>query len=290
MTIPVPARSPDQPGSRGAPSRAAGSLPSFACLGRIDRGVVEALAYADVFDWPLRAAEIHRYLPVEATLGEVESALESGAPSSHLMERTGDLAMLRDRHELAGVRQRRASHSAALWPRAISWARIVGRLPFVRMVAVTGSLAVGAARERDDIDLFVVTADGRLWLTRAMTMAVVRGARLRGLRLCPNYLIAASAIDLRDRSLYAARELVQMVPVTGGEAYAELMAGNAWYRDYLPNAEPAGVNRGSRRNGRLRRLLEKSRSGRKSSIDSSGGKWVARCGSGRRVGIDRDTL
>jgi hypothetical protein len=225
-------------------------------LGSVGQGVIEALAYADVFDWPLTTAEIHRYLPVAATLEEVAAAMEPGAPASCLVERAGDLAMLRGRAELAGLRRQQTRHSAALWPRAVAWARIVGRLPFVRMVAVTGSLAVGAARDNDDVDLFVVTADGRLWLTRAMTMLVVRASRLRGLRLCPNYLLAASALRLSDRTLFTARELVQMVPVTGGAVYTELMARNAWYRGFLPNAEPRAPRSPSPRFGVLGRLLE----------------------------------
>ena len=225
-------RAPDAVPGRADPGRA-----DPARLGSLERGVVEALAYADVFDWPLTAAEIHRYLPVAATLGEVVAAVEPGAPVSSLVERAGDLAMLRGRAELAGIRRQRTRHSRVLWPRAIAWARMVGRLPFVRMVAVTGSLAVGSARDKDDVDLFVITADGRLWLTRAMTMLIVRAARLRGLRLCPNYLLAVSALRLSDRTLFTARELVQMVPVTGGEVYAELLAGNAWYREFLPNAD-----------------------------------------------------
>jgi hypothetical protein len=240
-----------QPASDDRPRRA-----DPARLGKLGRAVVEALAYADVFDWPLTPAEIHRYLPVAATLDEVAAALEPGAPPAHLVARSGDLAMLRGRTHLAGVRRERVQHSAALWPRAMAWARITGRLPFVRMVAITGSLAVGAARDGDDVDLFVVTADGRLWLTRAMTMLIVRAARLRGLRLCPNYLLAASALQLSDRTLFSARELVQMVPVTGGAVYAELMAENTWYREFLPNAQPLVQQKLSPHRGRVRRLME----------------------------------
>jgi glycosyltransferase involved in cell wall biosynthesis len=219
----------------------------------IERGIVAALAYADVFDWPLTADEIRRYLPVTATRTQVEAALLA-AETDRLIERHGDLVMLDGRGSLAAVRNERSARSASLWPTALAWARRVGRLPFVRMVAVTGSLAVDSARDRDDVDLLVVTAEGRLWLTRAMAMALVRLARLGGLRLCPNYLLAESALGLQDRSLFTARELVQMVPVTGGDAYADLMARNDWYREFLPNAEPRSVSAAPPR--RLRRFAE----------------------------------
>jgi len=51
--------------SRGAALRYEAADPA-ASDAEVARGVVEALAYADVFDWPLTAPEIHRYLPVAA--------------------------------------------------------------------------------------------------------------------------------------------------------------------------------------------------------------------------------
>jgi hypothetical protein len=69
-------------------------------------------------------------------------------------------------------------------------------------------------------------------------MGVVRGAAVRRTRLCPNYLLAESGLRLDDRSIFTAHELAQMVPVTPSRTYAALLAQNAWYRDFLPNATP----------------------------------------------------
>ncbi len=221
----------------------------------VQGAVLEALAYADVFDWPLTETEIHRYLPAPASMAQVEVAI-ARLQANGAVEREGDLVTLAGRLGLASIRPRRVRNSEAMWPVALRWSRIVSRLPFVRMVAVSGSLAVQAARDHDDLDLFLVTADGRLWLTRAMTMLVVRVARLTGLRLCPNYLLAESALELSDRSLFTARELVQMVPVTGARVYARLIAANLWYRGFLPNAEPLATAEPGRGRSRLRGLAE----------------------------------
>ena len=202
--------------------------------GVVGRAIVEAATYADVFDWPLTPTEVHRFLPIRADFGEVEEAL--GRPGlRRFVTSTDAYVTLAGREHLVPERSRRAAASAALWPRAIRHALAVASLPFVRMVAVTGSLAVGAASDDADVDLFIVTGDGRLWLTRAMTVAVVRAAAVRGIGLCPNYFLAESALELQDRDVFTAHELVQMVPLAGAEAYRALVGQNGWYRDFLPN-------------------------------------------------------
>jgi hypothetical protein len=207
-------------------------------LDGIEAAAVAAIAYADVFDWPLSAAEIHRYLPVPARRDQVEAALVSPR-LGRLTCTARDLYALRGREEVIEGRQQRAAVSARLWRRAIRYGRLLACLPWVHLVAVTGSLAVGAATEDADIDLLLVTEEGRLWLTRALTIGLAKTAsRLaptRDPRLCPNYLLTASAFELPERDLYTAHELAQLVPLAGPAAYRALLEQNDWYREFLPN-------------------------------------------------------
>jgi hypothetical protein len=115
---------------------------------------------------------------------------------------------------------------------------MIARLPFVRMVAVTGSVAVDNADPGADLDYMIVTAPKRVWLTRAMTMLVVRYAALRGVTLCPNYLLAETALEQPAQDRYTARELLQMQPLSGFDVYGRLVEANPWWRTYLPNAVP----------------------------------------------------
>lgn len=200
----------------------------------VERAIVEAIAYADVFDWPLTGPEVHRFLPVRAEPGDVERAIDSPRLRG-ITTRTGGYLTLAGRERLVGERGRHEAASSALWSRAMGYIGLVARLPFVRLVAVTGSLAVGSAGRDADVDLFIVTEDRRLWLARAMTNAIVRVAAARSIALCPNYLVAESAMTLADRDLFTAHEFVQMVPLAGDAALSELLARNHWYREFLPN-------------------------------------------------------
>jgi len=198
--------------------------------------VVAALAYSDVFDWPLSPAEILALLPIPATPSEVAEGIAS-AVAAGLITPVDGVFVLFGRTELAEGRRRREEVSVGLWPRAIRYGRFIAALPCVSMVAVSGSLAVNAAESDADIDFFVVTDNGRLWTTRAMIVGVVRAAaHSRGsATLCPNYLVTSSNLAFPERDLFTARELVQLVPLYGGAVLDELLAHNRWFREVLPN-------------------------------------------------------
>jgi len=201
--------------------------------------ILRTLAYADLFDWPLTPGELQRYLPIPATPAEITARLSSAGADWSIVD---GLVTLRGRESLVAIRRRRAAASARIWPTAIRAARALGALPFVRLVAVTGSFAVDAADTDADVDLFVVTADGRLWLSRAATIGIGRVAAHAGITLCPNYLLAESALELTERDRFTAHELGQMVPIVGDSTYRDLLARNDWYRTFLPNHRaPAGA-------------------------------------------------
>jgi len=88
----------------------------------------------------------------------------------------------------------------------------------------------------DDIDYLIVTAPGRVWLARGLAVGVVRLARLFGAGLCPNYVLAQSALSQQKRNLFIAHDLAQMVPLAGQAVYAEMLAANTWAQAYLPQA------------------------------------------------------
>ncbi len=199
--------------------------------------VLRALAYSDIFD----------YAPDRATL---YAALEEpGISHAHfeetlqVMRADGTIVADEDRYMLAGrealsvIWRRRQQESALKQQLAERYTKWIRCLPFIRMVAITGTLAAHSAEAADDIDLFLITTPGRVWLARALTVIVVRLAALSNVTLCPNYLIAADALELSERNLYAARELVQMQPLYGAACYQQFRQYNHWTLDFLPNAE-----------------------------------------------------
>ncbi len=202
-----------------------------------DAAILRAVLYADVFDYPLTLEEIHRYLIGEAgSLAEVRAALVESVWLAGKVRLAGDLVTLSGRAALAGLRQAREAFAAHQWETARRFGALIAHLPFVQMVAVTGALAMNNVEAGADIDYLIVTRPGRVWLTRACAIAVVRGARLFGVQLCPNYILDTTALLQSRRDLFIAHEIVQMIPLAGHDLYWEMRAVNDWTQTFLPNA------------------------------------------------------
>jgi hypothetical protein len=148
---------------------------------------------------------------------------------------------LAHRHEIVKTRIEREKNSRAAFQRACRYGAILGSLPFVRMVTLTGSLAMLNLSRDADMDYMLVTQPGRLWLARAFAVLFGRLMRVTGDRICVNLLVSESALEWHPRDLYSAREMCQMIPLADKNVYYRLLAANAWIKSFLPNAdsEPA---------------------------------------------------
>ncbi|MBI3762417.1 MAG: hypothetical protein HY260_11230 [Chloroflexi bacterium] len=226
-----------------------------------DVAILRTLLYADVFDYPLTADEVHHFLiGLPLSRERVKQVLQSSPWLAERTVRVNGYFTAQGRAEVAAKREERERASRALWHDARRYGRWIGHLPFVRMVAVTGALAMNNSAPGDDIDFLIVTAPGRVWLARALCIAIVRLVGLWGVKVCPNYILAESALAQGQQDLFIAHEVAQMTPLVGHSLYAEMRRANAWSLAYLPNAnvplraEPDAAPRGAGR--RLQRMLE----------------------------------
>lgn len=222
----------------------------------LERAIVQTVAYADVFDYPLTADEIHRYLiGVRVGRGSVRTLLNTQLPKE--LKRSGRYFSLAGREAHVETRKARAASAADYWRKAVHYGRRMSKLPFVRMVAVTGGLAMDNMAD-GDIDYLVVTEPERLWLCRGLVVAQVRLAALKGVELCPNYFLSERALELDERNLFTAHEVTQMVPLAGTPTYQRLRELNRWSYAFLPNADstPRRIATVEPEPGHRRRLAE----------------------------------
>jgi hypothetical protein len=206
----------------------------------IEAAILRTVIYADLFNFPLTPAEIHHFLihsePVRYE--QITDTLQHSLALRSPIKIVDRYVVYGDRDELIAVRKAREEASEYLWPLAIQHGRWLARLPFVRMVAITGALAMhNAADQNDDLDYIVVTARRRVWIARAFAILLVRLGRLYGVEICPNYVLAENTLEQDKHDIFMAHEVAQMIPVYGQDMYRRFRAANTWTAEQLPNAE-----------------------------------------------------
>jgi predicted nucleotidyltransferase len=85
---------------------------------------------------------------------------------------------------------------------------IIERVPFVRAIALTGSLAENKATEQSDIDLFIQVREGTIWTTRALVTLAIESAGIRRTdakiagRICLNWYATFNAPKEQSGRVY----------------------------------------------------------------------------------------
>lgn len=136
-----------------------------------------------------------------------------------------------------------------LWKKIKQFRFIFNICPFVKMVAVCNSLARDEAKFTSDIDLFIVTKEGRLYTARffmkilsQMFFMRVHHKKIAG-RFCLSFFVSENALDLsglaHEYDPHLANFVKVMKPVYGHDMYIKFLDSNQkWTRSYfsdLPN-------------------------------------------------------
>ena len=146
---------------------------------------------------------------------------------------------LRGREALVARRADGIRRTADLLARHQPVIAALAALPFVRTLALSGGTAHRNARGGDDIDLFVVTAKGRIYTTYTLLFLASRLTHTRGV-VCPNYLVDENNLEIAyHHDLFTAHQAISLVPIAGLETFDRFVAANReWVRCFYPNYEP----------------------------------------------------
>lgn len=212
----------------------------------LPRATISAVAWADGFDLALTPFEIWQQLPTRASLAEVLEALDDPQLQTEIHRQDG-LVMLAGRGGLAAERRRRI---ATAWPKFRKLrrlARVLARLPFVRMVAVCNTLALGHAKPAADLDLLVVSQANRLWSCRLLCVAAAKllggrpSPRRHADRYCLSFYLAEDGLSTErfqsppHGDTYLAAWTSWVLPLYDASGYAQAFAdASSWVSERLP--------------------------------------------------------
>ena len=188
-------------------------LPERSELSTEARALLRTLLYFDLFDHPLRKEELLAFCdhPVPDANAALTELIRLG--SAHT---DGEFIAIGDVTTLAVRRAERSERANSRMAKARRMSRLIDRFPFVRGVLLSGSISKGVLAEDADIDYFVITRPGRLWVARTLLILYKKIFLLNSRRdFCLNYFIDTDHLEIEDQNLFTATELVTLVPMQG---------------------------------------------------------------------------
>ncbi|PIQ27537.1 MAG: hypothetical protein COW63_15885 [Bacteroidetes bacterium CG18_big_fil_WC_8_21_14_2_50_41_14] len=203
----------------------------------LQQHIESTLTYFELFSYPLTSTEIHRFLNFACSLNDVEDQLV-------LMKKNGKIVCSEQgyysrQHQPQWSVEREMGNKRAekLLKLSSHFVRVIKRFPFVEAIAISGSLSKYYADRDADIDYFIITTTNRLWIARTLLHLYKKLTFLRGHQhyYCMNYFIDQSALEIGDKNIYTAIELVTLLPVYNQEAILKLKHQNGWFAEFLPN-------------------------------------------------------
>lgn len=212
----------------------------------MEKAVLKTLVYADLFDFPLKAWEVHKWLiGREAKLRQVEKALKNLKEKSKIKHQ-GGFYFLEDRKGLVKKRIKREEVSKKFLTTANWIALILKVIPWIKLIGISGGLSMGNASNNDDIDFFIVSERRRIWLSRILTALVLwlfGKRRGRGVDIdeasgmvCVNLMVDEDNLGQKKHDLFTAHEVLQLKVLWQRDGmYNKFLEGNSWVFKFLPN-------------------------------------------------------
>lgn len=198
--------------------------------------ILRTIAYFDLFHYPLTREDIRYFLDMEA--GENEVGQEIGSlVSEGCLFRAGPFYSLRNDPSLAEKRRCGEARADQLLRIAARGGRLLYQFPFVRGICISGSLSKRCADENADIDYFIITKANRLWIARTFMHLFKKLTYLRGRqhRYCMNYYVDEEALEIKEKNLFTAIEILTLMPVCGNGGIEAFFRANNWTGLYLPH-------------------------------------------------------
>lgn len=227
----------------------------------MQKAILSTLIYADLFDFPLTKNELWQRLIASTSINTPGAGFDSPGVKdlkknfelrlaklleSKKVEKQGQFYFLPGRKNIVGLRKVRAKWSREKLKKANKIVSLLKIVPFVKLVAVTGSVASGNAKKDDDIDLFIITSGGIVWMTRFLVtiLTILTGVRrFPGQKnvedkVCLNLFLAEDHLDAfaKKGDLFLAYEIAQLKLLWQREGvYQQFLSANKWAINFLPN-------------------------------------------------------
>jgi nucleotidyltransferase-like protein len=214
-------------------------------IAKTEAAILRVLCYFDIFHYPIIASEILQFnesaISQEEFLNAADRLIQAGALFNFDKFYSLENNLSRVENRILGNER-----AEKIFPRAKRIGALLFRFPYVRAVAVSGSLSKNFADEEGDIDFFILTKANRLWIARTFMHLFKKLTYLFGMQhsFCMNYYLDETSLEIKEKNIYTATEIKTLLPLAGTKTIQDFFETNDWSDQWLPNfhAEKQGIN------------------------------------------------
>lgn len=216
----------------------------------VDRGGMFSLYYHKLFEYPLTKNELIRW-----KASNIPGSFQS---NEHTVKLINGYYLLDSMKNSIIKRVMRTKISERKLRIAVRASNILSKIPSIKMVGLTGSLAMMNADENSDIDLMIIVQKDTLWTTRLLVLLnlILFGFKIRRAgekeekdMICTNIYLDESDLIWTKRNFFTAHEIAQVVPLANKEnVYEKFILNNKWITRYWPNSVEIKKYRNGKKN------------------------------------------
>ncbi len=188
---------------------------------------LKTILYFSIFKYPLKLEEIYGFHP-DKDRGKIEAELDA-------LIRKGVICKVDEFYlpdcDVECIEKRKKGNlmAAEVLGKAKERAEFISRFPFVEGVGVSGSLSKGYYDSKSDIDFFVITRPGKVWITRTLLMLYKKIFLLNSRKyFCINYFLSAANLEIEEKNRFTATEIKTLIPFQGKDTLEAFYRKNEW--------------------------------------------------------------
>lgn len=212
----------------------------------MEKEILQTLAYFSRFSYAPNLEDLYMFLPKKTTKKLLKMVLEKLIKGRKIQEKTG-------RYTIEGYSMHfnkyivRTGYSNDKLNKLKGYVKILSFFSPIKLIGVSGSLAMMNADKNEDMDIFIITSKGRMWTARFISLILAqfmglrrkRGAKRAKDKVCLNLFFDEARLDVPNekKTKYVAHEILQMKPlIIKGKIYERFLKQNKWVFDIFPNA------------------------------------------------------
>ena len=198
--------------------------------------IINSLLYFDIFDHPLTVRELCQSAKLNGTTQHEFQKDIKDLQQQGFIETWKGFVFLKSKDKQVRDRLSENRKVKRYLKIARFMARLISSFPYVRGVFISGSLSKFRMEKGGDIDFFIITAPGRLWISRTLLVLFKKAFLFNSYRFfCLNYFVDSDSLGIEERDLYTATEIATLIPVYNYPLYLKFMEANRWITEYYPN-------------------------------------------------------